>query len=163
MGPPIVNSHDGNVLEIVQAPGWLAILGEKNHDLRIIELPGAAPAPSVPSDWHGRSVGRWEGATLVAVTQGFRAGLTKVRDGLFLTQQARVTERFTRTGPGEILYAYAVEDPELFTQTWRAEVVFRRAEGRLFEYACHEGNYGLPDILTAARRAEAAGAKAAGK
>jgi hypothetical protein len=163
MGPPIVNSHDGNVFEIVQAPGWLAILGEKNHDLRLIELPGAAAAPFVPSDWHGRSVGRWEGATLVAETAGFRTGLTKVRDGFFVSDRARIVERFTRTGPGEMLYAYEVSDPELLTRPWRAEVVFRPAEGRLFEYACHEGNYGLPDILRAARRAEAAAAKGAGK
>jgi hypothetical protein len=164
MGPPIVNSHDGNVFEIVQAPGWLAILGEKNHDLRIVELPGAAAAPAgLPADWHGRSVGRWEGATLVAETAGFRPGLTKVRDGFFLTERARITERFTRAGPGEILYAYSVTDPELFTRTWRAEVVFRKAEGRLFEYACHEGNYGLPDILRAARRAEAAAKPGVGK
>jgi hypothetical protein len=157
VGPPIVNSHDGNVLEIVQAPGWLAILGEKNHDLRIVELPGAgAPAPIVPADWHGRSIGRWDGATLVVETQGFRPGVTKVRDGFFLTGRARVSERLTRTGPGELRYDYRVEDPELFTQAWRAEMVFRKAEGRLFEYACHEGNYGLPDLLLAARRAEAA-------
>jgi hypothetical protein len=165
MGPPIVNSHDGNVFEIVQVEGWLAILGEKNHDLRVIELAGAAGAGgTVPPDpWHGRSLGRWEGGVLVVETAGFRPGLTKVRDGLFLSDRARVSERFQRNGEGEILYGYTVEDGSLFTRPWRAEVVFRKAEGRLFEYACHEGNYGLPDILRAARRAEAAQAGAGGR
>jgi hypothetical protein len=165
MGPPIVNSHDGNLFEIVQTAGWLAILGEKNHDLRIIELPGAPPAggPVPPDPWHGRSLGRWEGASLVVETAGFRPGLTKVRDGVFLSDRARVVERFTRNGEGEILYGYTVEDATLFTRPWRAEVVFRRAEGLLYEYACHEGNYGLPDILRAARRAEAAKAQAGGR
>ncbi len=160
IGPPIVNSHDGNVFDIVQTPGWIAIVGEKGHDVRLIELPGApAPPAGVPRDWHGRSVGRWEGRTLVVETQGFRPGVTKVRDGLFVTEGARVTERFTRTGPAEILYAYEMRDPELFTQTWRAEVVFRTSEGRAFEYACHEGNYGLPDILAIHRRLEASAKK----
>jgi hypothetical protein len=157
VGPPIVNSHDGNVLEIVQAPGWIAILGEKGHDLRVIELAGAAtPDRPAPVDLHGHSVGRWEGAALVVVTTGFRPGLTKVRDGFMVSGRARVTERFTRPSAAVLRYDYTVEDPELLTRPWRAEMVMRPSEGRLFEYACHEGNYGLPDSLRAARRLEAA-------
>jgi len=162
VGPPMINTHDGNVIDVVQAPGWLVIVGEKLHDVRIVELPGAgAPAPTwAPGEWHGRSVGRWKGATLVVETLGgWRPGLTKNHDVLTLSDRSRVVERFTRTGPGELAYDFEVADPDLFTRTWRAEMVFRRSEGRLFEYACHEGNYGLPDILAMHRRMEAAAKK----
>jgi len=97
-------------------------------------------------------VGHWEGATLVVVTTDLRPGLTKVSDELKLSDHARVVERFTRTGPREISYLFEVSDPTLFTQTWRGEMVFRPAEGPLYEYACHEGNYSLPSILAAARQ-----------
>ena len=69
-----------------------------------------------------------------------------------------MTETFERTGPAEIVYGFLVEDPTVYAQAWRGEYVFRPAPGRQFEYACHEGNYGLPDILRAARRAEAGSA-----
>jgi len=154
-GVPIVNSHDANLVEIVQAPGWVAILMEKNHETRIVRLaaPGQPPDPPLGA-WMGASTGHWEGATLVVTTQGFRPGITKMHDDLPLSDQSRVTERFTRTGPHELSYSFEVEDKSLFTRPWRAEMVFRPAEGRLFEYACHEGNYSLPDILSAARAAD---------
>ena len=157
---PILNSHDANLIQIVQAPGWLAIVGEKNHDTRFVRLegagPGSGPGSGAPEaglgSWSGVSVGHWEGATLVVRTTGLRAGLTKIHDALRLSDHARVTERFTRTGPKEISYEFEVEDPTLFTRPWRAEMVFRPAEGLLYEYACHEGNYSLPSILSAARQ-----------
>ena len=154
-GVPIINSHDANLVEIVQAPGWVAILMEKNHETRIVRMaaPGEPPAPPLGA-WLGASTGHWEGRTLVVTTQGFRPGITKMHDDLPLSDQSRVTEWFTRTGPHELSYSFEVEDPSLFTRPWRAEMVFRPAEGRLFEYACHEGNYSLPSILTAARAAE---------
>jgi hypothetical protein len=157
---PILNSHDANLIQIVQTPGWLAIVGEKNHDTRIVRLEGAGPAPAPGPDprgagvrnWAGSSVGRWEGATLVVETTGLRPGLTKIQDALTLSDHARVVERFTRTGPAEIAYLFEVEDPSLFTRPWRGEMIFRPAEGQIYEYACHEGNYSLPSILAAARQ-----------
>lgn len=154
---PLINAHDGNVLEIVQAPDAVVIVGEKNHETRIVPIarPGE-PDPSVGAlpSWNGVSVGHWEGKTLVVTTDHFRPGDTKLEDNIFITEHGRVVERFTRTGPREISYFFEVTDPTLFTQPWRGEQVFRPSEGRMFEYACHEGNYSLPTILNSARVAE---------
>ncbi|MFI4966660.1 MAG: hypothetical protein ACHP9T_14985 [Caulobacterales bacterium] len=149
---PIVNSHDTNLIQIVQTPGWVVIVGEKNHETRIIDLGNGPGAGQALGNWLGASVGHWEGATLVVETTGLRPGLTKVSDELKLSDRARVVERFTRTGPKEISYLFEVSDPTLFTQAWRGEMVFRPAEGPMYEYACHEGNYSLPSILAAARQ-----------
>ena len=148
---PLVNSHDANVIQIVQTPGWVAIVGEKNHEARIVRI-GAGPEPALGS-WSGVSVGRWEGATLVVTTTGLRPGVTKIIDNFYLSDRSRVTEWFTRTGPAEISYRFEVEDPTLFTQVWRAEEVFRASEGLMYEYACHEGNYSLPGILAGGKTA----------
>lgn len=149
---PIVNSHDANLIQIVQTQAWVAIVGEKNHETRIVDLARGPGAGQALGGWLGASVGHWEGPTLVVETTDFRPGLTKVSDELKLSSHARVVERFTRTGPREISYLFEVSDPTLFTQTWRGEMVFRPAEGPLYEYACHEGNYSLPSILAAARQ-----------
>lgn len=155
---PLLNSHDGNVLEIVQGGDAVAIVGEKNHEVRIVRLgdPDAAPSPAETgmTRWTGVSVGRWEGATLVVVTTRLRPGLTKLDDGVYLSDHARVVERFTRTGPAEIRYRFEVTDESLFTRPWRGEQVWRPEPRGIFEYACHEGNYALPSILRAARAAE---------
>jgi hypothetical protein len=152
-GAPILNSPDTNLIQIVQTPGDIVIVSEKNHDARIIRMGGdARPAPR---DWMGVSVGRWRGATLVVETTGRRLGVTRAA-GINLSGGARVVEEFTRTGPAEITYRFYVEDFSLYTRPWRAEMVFRPAEGRLYEVACHEGNYSLPSILSAARQAERA-------
>ena len=167
---PLVNDHDANLVQFVQtgAPqrgGALAIFGEKNHQVRIVRI-ASAGAPSAPdpraagvTDWLGDSVGRWEGATLVVVTTGFRPGVTMINRNLMVSDQAHVVERFTRTGgqtgPAGIAYAFEVSDPTLYTQTWRGEMVFRAAQSPIYEYACHEGNYGLSNILAGARAADA--------
>jgi hypothetical protein len=171
-GAPILNDHDANLVQFVQTGdrktgGALAIYGEKNHQVRIAQIlaragagAGAAPDPRAAgiTEWLGASVGHWKGATLVVETTGFRPGMTMITRGLLLSDHARVVERFTRSGPpngpGEIAYSFEVTDETLFTQPWRGEMVFRPAEGQIFEYACHEGNYGLPNILAAARAAE---------
>jgi hypothetical protein len=152
---PMLNSADGNVMVFVQTPGHLAILAEKNHQVRLVRLgPPDTEADARGPAWLAPAVGRWQGATLVAVSANYPPGINRINDDLYLSQSARVTERFTRTGPAEILYAFDVEDPTLFTRPWRGEMVLRRAEGLLYEYACHEGNYSLPSILAAARAQE---------
>jgi hypothetical protein len=166
-GAPILNDHDANLVQFVQtgdrrSGGALAIYGEKNHQVRIVRiLPrmgGAEPLPDPRAagitDWLGSSVGHWDGATLVVETTGFRSGVTLITRGLLVSDHARVLERFTRSGPAEITYGFEVSDPSLYTQPVRGEMVFRPAEGQIFEYACHEGNYGLPNILSAARALE---------
>ena len=161
-GAPILNSPDTNTIQIVQTPGDIVIVSEKNHDARIIRMDGAAPAPWEPRDWMGVSVGHWRGATLVVETTRRRPGLSRV-GGLFLSGAARVVEEFTRTGPAEITYTFYVEDFSLYTRPWRAEMVFRPADGLLYEYACHEGNYSLPSILSGARQTDATGGSTARK
>lgn len=171
---PILNDHDANLVQFVQTGdrrkgGFLAIYGEKNHQVRIVTIlpDGAKPATDARSigvaDWLGTSVGHWEGPTLVVDTAGFRPGLTMVNRALLVSDQARVHERFTRTGsptePGEIAYGFEVIDESLFTRPIRGEMIFRPAKAQIFEYACHEGNYGLPNILSGARRIERDAAK----
>jgi hypothetical protein len=163
-GVPIINAHDANLVQIVQTPGWVALVAEKNHEQRFVEMTSAAPARSVPGGvWMGASRGHWEGATLVVETSGFRTGITLMHDILPLSDHARVVERWTRTGPKELTYAFEVSDPTEFTKPWRAEMVFRPAEGLLYEYACHEGNYSLPGILRAARAADQESKSGGGK
>ena len=105
-------------------------------------------------------MGHWDGDTLVVETvnfhpqQSFRFAIKHV---LYMPPTAKVTERFTRTGPDEILYEFTVEDDSAYTQPWTAQIPFRTAEGSLYEYACHEGNYALPGILAGARREEREG------
>jgi hypothetical protein len=156
---PMIPGPDTNIYQFVQTADSLAIVSEKYHDTRIVRFAEAEAAP-VPS-WLGQSVGRWAGPTLVVETRGFGPGL--VRRTPLVSGRTRLLETFTRTGPNEILYGFTVEDPTIYTQPWRAELAFRPAPGRLFEYACHEGNYGLPDILAAARRAEAAARTSVGR
>jgi hypothetical protein len=160
-GAPLLNAHDSNVLQLVLTRDHLAIVSENNHGVRIVRIvaDAAAPRAAEPPAWFGHSLGHWEDATLVVETAGFRPGFTKIADDLVLSDQARVVERFTRTGPAEITYAFEVADPSLFTRPFRGEMVWRPAAGLIYEYACHEGNYSLPGILSAARQTETATAR----
>jgi hypothetical protein len=159
-GAPILSSEDANVLQILQTRDHVAILTEKYHDVRIIRLPGA-PAMRGPRSWLGESVGRWEGETLLVATDGFPPGVIEHGDDLYLSGQSRVEERFTRIADGEIFYAFRVSDPYLFSRPWRGELVFKTSAGAIFEYACHEGNYSLTNILAAARLGRQPAPKAA--
>ena len=113
-----------------------------------------AAAPRDPPAWLGTSVGCWEGGELMVVTQGFHEGAINRGQRIVTSGATRVTERFTRLPTGELFYAFTVEDPDLFTRPWRGEMAFRMSRGRMFEYACHEGNYSMTGILAGARREE---------
>lgn len=157
---PMIPGADSNVYEFVQVGGQsggarcgeLAIVSEKFHDTRIVRI-GVAPEAHPLTSWLGSSVGRWVGDVLVVETTGFGPGV--VRRGAAVSEATRVVETFQRLSAGEILYGFAVEDATLYARPWRGENLFVTAPGRLFEYACHEGNYGLPDILRIARTLEA--------
>lgn len=150
-GAPIINSPDTNVLQILQTRDAVVLLSEKYHDARVVRLDGE-PAPSdAPGSWLGESVGRWEGETLVVTTTHLRPGLQERNWGFWLSGQSRVEERLTRIGPDQIFYEFLVTDPSLYTQPWRGEMTFQSTAGPMFEYACHEGNYGIVNILGAAR------------
>ena len=116
---------------------------------------GAERLPSEIKPWLGDSIGRWEGETLVVETTQFNPGQDfrgSLRHRLLMSPSSKVVERFTRVGEKEILYEFSVEDPEVFTQVWRGEIPFLAAEGQIYEYACHEGNYSLSGILAGARK-----------
>ena len=154
---PFIPGPDTNIYQFVQTDGpngaFLAIESEKYHDTRIVRL-DAAPDPRAPLSWLGQSVGRWAGDVLEVTTTGFGPGV--VRRAAAVSPATRVVETFQRRSATEILYRATVEDPTLYSRLWRIENLFVPAPGRIYEYACHEGNYGLPDILRIERQAEQA-------
>jgi hypothetical protein len=153
-GPPLGSASIGPMFKILQTRDQVAILSELMHDMRLIRL-GSREGPEIPS-WTGASFGRYEGHTLIVETKGFHPLLT-MRDGdFYLSPNAVVRERFRRISERQILYEYEVEDPAIYTQVWRAMMVLSRSDAPMFEYACHEGNYGLTDILAGAREEEKA-------
>ena len=156
-GPPMLPVLYNNNYQIVQTPDHVMIHVEMNHDARIIRLGGEHP-PAQVRPWMGDSVGRWEDDALVVETTNFHPGQTfraAVKHQLLLSPEGVVTETLRRVGEAEIKYSFEVEDPALYTEPWRGEITFRPADGRIYEYACHEGNYALPGILAGARREEA--------
>jgi hypothetical protein len=159
-GAPLAVAPDSNLFQVVQTRDHVVILTEKYHDARIVRMSDTTRPSPLPRSWLGDCIGRWDGDVLVVETEGMHAGVT-VRGLHFAVSEAtRVVERLTRSGPDELFYEFAVEDPVIYTAPWRGEMALRRAQGRIFEYACHEGNYSLPGILAGARRGER---EAAGK
>ncbi|HLK48003.1 MAG TPA: hypothetical protein VKT49_07705 [Bryobacteraceae bacterium] len=151
-GLPMLPGPYNNDFQIVQTPGAVVILHEMIHDVRVIPLDGRPHLPSDVRQWLGDGRGHWEGDTLVVDTTNFSEKDNFRGSGANL----HLIERFTRVGPDEISYRFTVDDSTTFTRPWEAEVPMTRADGQIFEYACHEGNYALADILRGARAQEAA-------
>jgi hypothetical protein len=164
-GPPMLNVLYNNTYQIQQDRDHVVILVEMDHDARIIRLGDRTHPPANIRPWMGDSFGWWEGDTLVVETTNFNQGEV-LRPGIpttiFVSKDAKVTERFTRVSAAQILYEFKVEDPTAYTETWRGEMPLNTTKGPVYEYACHEGNYALPSILRGARRAEEAPGKAPG-
>jgi hypothetical protein len=164
-GPPMMNTGFNGHYQIIQTRDYVAIQVEMNHDVRIIRMDSRAHLPAPITPWLGDSVGWWEGDTLVVETTNLnpKGHVYSLGGGFRYSERTKITERFTRTAPDQILYAFSVDDPEVFAKVWRAEMPMRAAKGPIYEYACHEGNYSLPNILAGARfqerEAAAAGAK----
>ena len=136
------------------------IYAEWMSDVRVVRIGDRSHPPPERRFWLGDSIGWWEGETLVVETTNFRPSEVRAPNG-DPKADMRVVERFTRTGPHEITYAFSVTSPAVYTQTWAGEMVLHPATGRLYEFACHEGNYALSGILAAGRerdREAAAGA-----
>jgi hypothetical protein len=156
MVPPTYNAN----LQILQSSDVVVISHEMMHDVRTIYLDGRPhPPPSI--QWlAGHSIGRFEGQTLVVDTTNFtpltnfRGSPQNTRQDIFASEHLHVVERFTLTGDDSIHYAFTVDDPETWVAPWSGEMDIRRTEGPIYEYACHEGNLGLANILRAARVAE---------
>jgi hypothetical protein len=159
-GPPMINSAYNNNIQFVQTRDSIAISQESNHEVRIIHLDTRKHAPV--SRWFGDSVGWWEGQTLVVETVGFTPSQTDRRASitrLVMSPNAKVVERFTRISKTQIKYEFTVDDSAVFTQAWKGEIPLTETTEPTFEYACHEGNYGLENILAGARYEEAQKAK----
>jgi hypothetical protein len=157
-GPPTLPVGYNSNVQIMQTDDNLVFLIEMLHDARIIPLDAGSTTAGIPQ-WLGSSRGRWEGDTLVVETTDF-SGKTG-RGDLTLSPTARVTERLTLTDANTILYQFTVDDPKTWTQPWSGEYPMTRIDGPMFEYACHEGNYGLAHNLSGARAEEKAAAEAA--
>jgi hypothetical protein len=139
------------VYRIVQSPEYVAIQMEKIHDARIIPLDGRPHASSALRQYLGDSRGRWEGDTLVVETTNFSPKARGFRGG---SENMKVTERFSRNADGNVIYNFKVEDPTVWVAPWGGEYVWRSSAERMFEYACHEGNYALGNIMRGARLLE---------
>ena len=152
LGPPMLpNYFYNNNYQIVQSKDTIMIMTEMVHDVRVIRM-GAnlQHPPKGVRFWGGDSLGRWEGDTLVIETTNFHP-LQQYRGAW---ENLKVTERFTRAGPNQIVYRFTVEDPTTFTAPWTAELAFNKMDEQIFEYACHEGNYALSNVLGGERAKE---------
>ena len=164
-GPPMVGSTYNANLQIIEPPGAFVIHHEIIHGVRTIPLDGSAHLPPGIHQLDGDSRGHWDGDTLVVDTTNFnddtpfRGPPSNTRQDIFSDHNMHVVERFTMTDANTILYRFTVEDPTVWAQPWSGELIMRRFPGPIFEYACHEGNYGLKNILAGARQAEKAAAK----
>ena len=147
---PMLPTAYNNNYQIVQTDGAIGIVTEMVHQVRRIPTDGGAHLPSHVKQWFGDPRGRWEGDTLVVETKNFK--------GEFFGRMAaadanlRVIERFTRVAPDVLLYQFTVDDPTAWTAPWSGEIPLTRSDGLLYEYACHEGNRGMENILRAARQ-----------
>jgi len=158
-GPPMMPSGYNSNYQIVQAQGYVMILTEMIHDVRIIPLDGHAQLPQTVRQWIGSSRGRWEGDTLVVETTNFN-GKNPFQNA---SQDVRVTERFTRLDANTIDYRYTIEDEKTWARPWTAVVPLTKTIGPIFEHACHEGNYGVRNTLAGARAEDKRAAEAAAK
>ena len=153
-GPPMTPSAYNNNMQLFQTEDHIVVLNEMVHSARVIPL-GDQPRlqPGIRQQM-GDARGRWEGDTLVVETKNFLRGTG------FLGGQTgphfRLEERFTRTAPETLLYEATMDDPTVWTTPWTFQLLMNRNDQPLYEYACHEGNYGIYNILTGAREAEAA-------
>ena len=158
-GPPMTPGGYNNNVQIFQTEDFIALLNEMNHNVRYVPLDGR-PHVDLPQ-WTGDSRGRWEGDTLVVETVSF------LRETSFSSGRTdanlHLTERFTRVEPGVLMYEATIDDPTVWTRPWTYQVPMTFNDQPLYEYACHEGNYGLENILAGARAEEAAAMAAEGK
>jgi hypothetical protein len=159
-GPVMLNGLYNNNFQVVQTPGHVMIDVEMIHDARIIPIAAGKAAaearyrPSAMETWLGDSVGWYEGDTLVVQSRNFNR---QQAGQVFISDTGTLTERFTRVGPTDIVYEFSIDDPDVYTQVWKGQIAWRRIDGNVYEYACHEGNYGLFNILSGAREQERTG------
>ncbi len=144
-GPPMRPGSYNNNVQILQIPGYVVLVNEHIHNTRIIPVDGR-PHGNI-RQWVGDSRGRWDGETLVIETKNFQ------RETNFAgsSKDTLLVERFRRVDPDTLMYEFTIEDPNNYTRSWTVMIPLRRTDGPLFEYACHEGNYGMVGIMAGAR------------
>ena len=157
-GPPMLPGGYNNNFHILQSPGYVTILQEMIHEVRVIPLDGRPHLNKNVHLWMGDSRGHWEGDTLVVDTTNYNDKIINLSYNCCPGAGANlhVIERFKRVGPDDIEYSYTVDDPATWTRQWTASVPLNKSAGPMFEYACHEGNHAMIGILGGARAQEAA-------
>ncbi len=155
-GPMLPNGYYNNNIRLVQSKDSVAIWLEMVHDVRIVRIGGKHRTDGI-RPWFGDTIGHWEGDTLVAETTNYHPSTSfRGSDG-----NLKLTEKFTRVGANRLLYQFTVEDPTVWATPWSGEYEFYPTQGGIYEYACHEGNYGLEGVLAGARNQEHEAAAAA--
>ena len=150
MIPMLPAAGEGNLLQIVQGPGYVTFLHEIDHSTRVIPTDGRAHIPQNIRQWQGDSVGHWEGDTLVVDTTNFTARSAFKGSG----EKLHLVERFTRNADDQITYQFTAEDPTTWAKPWTAEIPMTKTQGPVYEWACHEGNTMISTILRGARVTE---------
>ena len=157
-GPPMIPAAYNNNIQVFQTRDHVVILNEMVHDARVVPLDGRPHLTPAVRLWMGDGRGRWEGDTLVVETRNFSARTPSFNPSITSAvgsgETLRLTERFTRVDTDTLRYEYTVDDPATFTRPFSAAIPMRRSDLPLFEYACHEGNRGLNNILAGARAVE---------
>ena len=157
-GPPLNGGAYNSNLQVFQTPDNIALFTEMVHEARIVPLDGRPHVAPGIRQWLGDARGHWDGDTLVVESSNFTpkrsSFITSATDAVGEGGALRLTERFTRIDGGTLRYEYTVNDPLTFTRPFTVSQTLRRIEGPIFEYACHEGNYGLPNALAGARAQE---------
>jgi len=149
-GPPMLPGPYNNNFQVLQTRDRVVILNEMIHDARVIPLDGSPHLSSNIRLWRGDSRGHWDGSTLVVDTTNFSDEYSFRGSD----RNLHLIERFTRTSPDTLLYEFTVDDPTAFSKPWTAQIAVTKSKGPIYEYACHEGNYAMTDILSGARAAE---------
>jgi len=157
-GPPMIPGAYNNFVQIFQVPGFVAIFNEMVNDVRLVPMDDRPALASDIQQWKGSSVGRWDGDTLVVETRNFRdIGTAHPAPNMELLEalgpDMHLEERFSRFDANTLLYQFTVTDPSAYTQPWSGELTMAKSDNAIYEYACHEGNYGLFNILAGAQAA----------
>jgi hypothetical protein len=156
-GPPMLPYSYNSNYHILQRADAIVIYAEMNHDTRTIFLDGRPHLPPGIRLWMGHSIGKWDGDTLVVDTTNFNdaGGFYGSAGGNFgWDRNLHLTERFRLLDADTLLYQFEIDNPTAYTQRWKGELTFSRTEGPIYEYACHEGNYALPNMLSGHRTSE---------
>jgi hypothetical protein len=155
-GPPMNPSSYNNNVHLFQTAGTVALLNEMVHNARIVPLDGRPHLPDTLRQWIGDSRGRWEGDTLVVETRNFDPKMVSVPGAAFRgsLEHLHLVERFSRPNFDTLIYQYTFNNPATYTRPWTVEIAMSRSEEPVYEYACHEGNYAMVNMLAGARAQE---------